>query len=67
MPDLLSAYFSMSSEVLPERRVARFSLAETEHPGNALDDFKVLGGAENSLRHLRKSFLRKVYTKAMFP
>ena len=57
----------MSSEVLPERRVARFSLAETAHTGNALDDYKVLGGAENSLRHLRKSFLRKVYTKATFP
>ena len=67
MPDLLSAYFSMSSEVLAERRVDRLSLAETAHPGHALEDYKGFEGAENSPRHLRKSVLHKVYTKATFP
>ena len=71
MPDLLSACFSMSSEVLAERRVDRFSLAETAHLGYALEDYAVFREAENSPRHLRKSFLRKAvrkaYTKATFP
>ena len=66
VPDLLSAYFSMSSEVLAERRADRFLLAETAHPGHALGDYRMFGGAKNSPRHLRKSFLRKVYTKATF-
>ena len=57
----------MSSEVLAERHVDRSSLAETPHPGHALEDHKVLKGAENSPRHLWKSFLRMVYTKATFP
>ena len=67
MPDLLSAYVSKSSEVLAERRADRFLLADTAHPGHALEDYKVFRGAGNSPGHLRKSFLRKVYTKATFP
>ena len=59
--------FSMSSEVFVERRVNHFPLAKTAHPGHAFEDCKVFGGTQNSPRQLRKSFLRKVYTKATFP